>query len=137
MENQLAIRLAKEVDPLGERIIGRRYFCHRSFEANSDLGVLTKPDALTRGASGLRKKWQAVIEGRIERHKLKYGYYCVRFPDDDERARRITREESLEKEAKFFDNTLPWNGMPDRTRFGISNLISDISRHLVRLIESK
>jgi hypothetical protein len=90
---------------------------------------------LTPGASGSRRKWKAIIEGRLDGHNL--GYYCVRLPDDDERARKITQEQALQVAADFFDNTSPWNGFADRSRFGIPNLVSDISLLLIGLIESK
>lgn len=116
MENQQAVRLAKEADPSGERTIG----------------VLTKPDTLPPGASGSRKRWADIIEGR--QHPLKHGYYCVRLPDDDERARRISRTESTKIAMEFFKSTPPWNKI-SRHRFGVHNLISDLSLILVGLIE--
>jgi len=82
----------------------------------------------SQGASGPRRRWQNIIEGR--EHKTKYGYYCVRLPDDDGRTR------FLKSAAKFFSHTSPWNGM-NRNRFGIPNLVSDISRFLLSLIENK
>ncbi|KAF8873241.1 P-loop containing nucleoside triphosphate hydrolase protein [Infundibulicybe gibba] len=119
MQNQEAVRLAKSADPDGTRIIG----------------VLTKPDTLTAGAIGLRQLWRAVIEG--QEHPLKHGYYCVRLPDDAERARKLSPAERERAAANFFDNTSPWTPaeIPDRKRFGIPNFVTDISRLLVGLIE--
>ncbi|KAF8873236.1 P-loop containing nucleoside triphosphate hydrolase protein [Infundibulicybe gibba] len=119
MQNQEAVRLAKSADPDGTRIIG----------------VLTKPDTLTAGAIGLRQLWRAVIEG--QEHPLKHGYYCVRLPDDAERARKLSPAERERAAANFFDTTSPWTPaeIPDRRRFGIPNFVTDISRLLVGLIE--
>jgi vacuolar protein sorting-associated protein 1 len=90
------------------------------------------------GASGSRKRWTAIIEGH--QHPLKHGYYCVRLPDDDERARNISRTESLKIATKFFNGTPPWNTIASRNRFGVYSLVtlvSDLSLILVGLIEKK
>jgi hypothetical protein len=99
------------------------------------IGVLTKPDTLTKGSTGGREKWKAVLEGReiVTTH----GYYCVRLPDDDERERKITPLEAQRNAAHFFDTTAPWDKMVDRTRFGIPNFVSSISALLVDRIERK
>ncbi|SJL16534.1 uncharacterized protein ARMOST_20060 [Armillaria ostoyae] len=120
IEMQAAVKLAKSKDPNGDRTIG----------------VLTKPDMLTTGASGARDKWREIILGQDQRHKLQHGYYCVRLPDDDERRRNISRDESQTAAQQFFDRTSPWRDFPDRSRFGIPALVRDISRLLVGLIEN-
>ena len=98
-------------------------------------GVLTKPDTLTKGATGGLEKWKAVLEGR--EHPTKRGYYCVRLPDDEARARKVSRLESQQIADDFFNSTPPWSQMSDRGRFGIPNFIHDISALLVQLIEQK
>jgi len=98
-------------------------------------GVLTKPDTLTKGATGGREKWKAVLEGR--EHRTKHGYYCVRLPDDDERARKVSRMKSQRIADDFFTSTPPWSEMSDRRCFGIPNFVHDISALLVQLIEKK
>jgi vacuolar protein sorting-associated protein 1 len=65
---------------------------------------------------------------------LKHGYYCVRLPDDEERKNKAAFSKAV---SQFFDNNSPWNSIEDRNRFGIPNLVSDISRLLVSLIENK
>ncbi|KAG5640430.1 hypothetical protein DXG03_008696 [Asterophora parasitica] len=117
LQNQAALRLARDADPDGERTIG----------------VLTKPDALTKGAVGNRQKWRDVIEGKS--HPLKHGYYCVRLPDDDERKRNLSRAESQKIAADFFEAIAPWNAIADRNRFGVPNFVANISELLVKLIE--
>ncbi|KAF9482868.1 hypothetical protein BDN70DRAFT_379786 [Pholiota conissans] len=103
-------------------------------EKERTIGVLTKPDTLTRGATGVREKWKAVLEGR--ERPTRHGYYCVRLPDDDERERKITPAEAQQNAANFFDTTTPWDGMTDRSRFGIPNFVSNISALLVERIEN-
>ena len=76
-----------------------------------------------------------IIEGN--QHPLKHGYYCVRLPDDDERARNISRTESSKLAAEFFNSTPPWNTITSHNRFGVNNLVSDLSLILVGLIEKK
>ena len=95
---------------------------------------MTKPDTLTQGATGSRMKWKRIMEG--QEHPLKHGYYCVRLPDDEQRERKISPAELSRTAEEYFNGTSPWNSM-DRARFGIPNLVSDISRLLVNLIENK
>ncbi|KIM37374.1 hypothetical protein M413DRAFT_448441 [Hebeloma cylindrosporum] len=102
-------------------------------EKGRTIGVLTKPDTLTKGATGGREKWKAVLEGR--EHRTKHGYYCVRLPDDEERARKVSRLESQRIADTFFTSTPPWSEMSERRCFGIPNFVHDISALLVQLIE--
>ena len=78
-----------------------------------------------------------IIEGDSSHHQLKHGYYCVRLPDDDERARNMSRTESSNIAAEFFNSTPPWNTITSHNRFGVSNLVRDLSLILVGLIEKK
>ncbi|KAG2364145.1 P-loop containing nucleoside triphosphate hydrolase protein [Suillus spraguei] len=119
MENQQSMSLAKAADPDGKRTIG----------------VLTKPDTLGAGAINQRRKWVEIIEGRSEDHTLRHGFYCVRLPDDAERAQRLSRAESQRRAAEYFDTTPPWKDVADRHRFGIPGFVSDVSRLLIQLIE--
>ncbi|KAG1775502.1 P-loop containing nucleoside triphosphate hydrolase protein [Suillus placidus] len=98
-------------------------------------GVLTKPDTLGAGAINQRRKWVEIIEGRSEDHTLRHGFYCVRLPDDAERAQRLSRAESQRRAAEYFNTTSPWKDVTDRHRFGIPGFVSDVSRLLIRLIE--
>ena len=134
MENQQAVRLAKEADPFGERTIGKCEICLIESNIEHPLGVLTKPDTLPPGASGARKRWKAIIEGHQLEHRLKN---CVRLPDDDERARKISRAESSRIATEFFDGTPPWKDVAKRNCFGVHNLVSELSLILVGLIEKK
>ena len=73
-----------------------------------------------------------VIEGR--QHKLRHGYYCVRLPDDTQRAQRLPRSELQRIATDYFDTTSPWSEVTDRGRFGIPAFVSDISVLLVHHI---
>ncbi|KAJ7641667.1 P-loop containing nucleoside triphosphate hydrolase protein [Roridomyces roridus] len=117
LQNQEAARLAKEADRDGVRTIA----------------VLTKPDLLGPGATGSRQTWTDVLEGR--RFELKHGYYCVRLPDDAERAQAITKSESERRATEYFDSTQPWRDIADRSRFGVPNLSACLSRLLVSHME--
>ncbi|KAG6830725.1 hypothetical protein H0H92_015004 [Tricholoma furcatifolium] len=119
MQNQAAARLAREADPSGERTIG----------------VLTKPDTVSDGATGQLQNWKDVLEGKA--HFLKHGYYCVRLPNDAERSRTKSRSDLQKFEARFFENISPWNTIADRERFGVPNFVANISELLVQLIEKK
>ncbi|KAE9399885.1 hypothetical protein BT96DRAFT_675521 [Gymnopus androsaceus JB14] len=118
MENQEAVRLAKQADPSGIRTIG----------------VLTKPDTITSGAIGSRQRWKEVLQGKI--YPLHHGYYCVRLADDSERSRRPSRADSEVLSAEFFAKNEPWNNFVDRSRFGVPNFVKDISQLLLGLIET-
>jgi vacuolar protein sorting-associated protein 1 len=78
----------------------------------------------------------SIIEGHQLEHRLKHGYYCVRLPDDEERAGNISRTELSRKATELF-STAPWNTVASRNRFGVHNLVSDLSLKLVSLIEKK
>ncbi|KAI0693477.1 P-loop containing nucleoside triphosphate hydrolase protein [Cytidiella melzeri] len=117
IDNQKAARLAKQVDPTGQRTIG----------------VLTKPDTLTVGAVKSKENWLAVLEGR--HLKTAHGYFCTRQPDDAERARGITPAEAREAEKTFFSTTNPWSTSKHRQRFGTENLVDSLALLLSKVID--
>ncbi|KIL59206.1 hypothetical protein M378DRAFT_111256 [Amanita muscaria Koide BX008] len=118
IENQQAVRLAKEVDPTGRRTIG----------------VLTKPDVVLPSSIGQLNRWRSVLEG--DAFPLQLGYYCVRLPDEAERMKQLPRVESERLADAFFRTHNPWSQMTLRSRFGIPNLVHDVSSLLVEWIES-
>ncbi|KAJ7108734.1 P-loop containing nucleoside triphosphate hydrolase protein [Mycena epipterygia] len=118
IENQKALRLARQQDPEGRRTIG----------------VLTKPDMLSTG-SKVRDLWLDVIEGR--KHALHHGYYCTRQPDDDERNNKITPAQARRAEVAFFAKTAPWSTSTHKDRFGTDNLVSTLSTLLVQIINDR
>ncbi|OBZ73062.1 Interferon-induced GTP-binding protein Mx2 [Grifola frondosa] len=117
IENQEAMRLAKQADPEGKRTIG----------------VITKPDSLTAGASSARQKWQEILEGRD--HQLRHGYYSVRLPDDDERKKNLSRVETERLATNFFSTTEPFKNMVTLNRLGIPHLIRYVSKLLMMVIQ--
>lgn len=138
MENQLAVRLAREADPNGERTIGAKLH-HKQCNALIFLvGVLTKPDMLTRGATSARQRWKDILEGTSERHAQKHGYFCVRLADDEERKLNLSRAEADKKTFDFFSATEPWSQVISKfpKRFGIPEFVSYISALLTELIEA-
>ncbi|KAG6811611.1 hypothetical protein H0H92_006626 [Tricholoma furcatifolium] len=116
IENQKALRLARQVDPDGGRTIG----------------VMTKVDMLTEGQLKAREIWLDIIEGR--RHSLVHGYYCTRQPDDAQRLAKITPKDARVAEAKFFSTTSPWSTSNHKNRFGTDNLVSSLSQHLETML---
>ena len=134
IQNQKAVRLAKQVDPHGLRTIGM--FLPQIAVAphilNKILGVLTKPDTLSRGASRMREMWLDVLEGRD--HQLKHGYFCTRQPDDDKRLSGVSPSEARAAEAEFFKMNSPWSTSISHSRFGTPNLVKSISELLTKII---
>jgi hypothetical protein len=118
-EKMEAVRLAKEpdADPPGSRTIG----------------VLTKPDLLLPGSINARRTWKDVLEGKL--HQTTHGYFCVRLPDDEQRANAISKARMDEFADEFFNTTQPWNEVLDRSRFGIPNLVKYTSKLLINLIQ--
>ncbi|GJE97016.1 P-loop containing nucleoside triphosphate hydrolase protein [Phanerochaete sordida] len=119
IENQKAMSLARQVDPAGSRTIG----------------VLTKPDTLTSGATRSKELWLDVIEGRNPKFPLRLGYYCTRQPDEDERRAGITSAEARQAESEFFARTSPWSATSQPLHFGTRNLVAHLSKLLTRIID--
>ena len=139
MENQLASRLAREVDPEGQRTIGMCAAASTSGDSLSTcvfpIGVLTKPDNLRSGDLGALARWVDVLQGNS--NKLTHGYYCVRLPDDAERSRNITRAEAERIEHEFFETRDPWKELANRRRLGIPQFVSELSSLFMSLIEKQ
>ncbi|KAJ8519228.1 hypothetical protein ONZ45_g3813 [Pleurotus djamor] len=117
IENQMAVRLAREADPSGDRTIG----------------IITKPDLLGPGAVESLARWKDIVLGKT--HILRHGYYVVRLPDDTDRNKGMENSKARSQETKFFQK-MPWGdpSMP-QGRFGIAHLVEDLSRLLVERIE--
>jgi vacuolar protein sorting-associated protein 1 len=112
------------------------------------IGIITKPDALSPGSSGLRQRWARIMlnEEPTGYHSLKHGYYCVRLADDDQRNAGIGREEMKMVEERFFRETEPWSlhsrdgGEAEEKllkRCGTEKLVEFLSRLLIELIEAR
>lgn len=83
LANSDALKLAKEVDPEGERTIG----------------VLTKIDLMDEGTNALE-----LLNGTI--YPLKLGYYGVKCRSQKNIMDRMSIAEAIENEKKFFTNHL-------------------------------
>jgi replication fork clamp-binding protein CrfC len=79
LANSDALKLAREVDPEGERTIG----------------VITKIDLMDEGTNALD-----ILEGTV--YPLKLGYYGVKCRSQKNINDKMTIREALEREAKFF-----------------------------------
>lgn len=130
-----AFRLARKADPDGERTIGE--CCSRLHTRACSLthwvaAVVTKPDLLGDGSTGLQDEWLNILQGR--KHQLRLGYYAVLLPDDKQRKSGLSRAQ-LDVEARnWFSSKHPWKSTsPDR--LGIPNVVSDISRLLMKIIQ--
>ena len=84
---------------------------------------------------GQLQKWRDVLEGKA--YPLEHGYYCVRLADEAERMKRLSRAESERLADGFFRTRDPWSQMSLRSRFGIPNLVRDVSALLALRIEKK
>ncbi|KAI0820101.1 P-loop containing nucleoside triphosphate hydrolase protein [Trametes gibbosa] len=118
IQNQKAAQLAREVDSAGSRTIG----------------VLTKPDAIPAGSTGVKKNYADVLEGRA--HQTKHGYYCTRQPDDAERASNSSPASARAAEDKFFAECKPWATSTHRHRLGTDALVAAIANLLTELIRA-
>lgn len=132
------MRLALEADKEKARSIGMWLRTSRGDMRVSLFftGVLTKPDTLSVGAVSARQKWRDLITGvdTDPTHRLRHGYYCVKLPDDAERANSPSRSERILAESSFFQSTSPWNEV-SQERFGVQHLVVDLSRHLTDLLD--
>lgn len=119
MENQRSMRLAREVD----------------MERRRTIGVLTKPDTLSKGSTSARQKWKDVLSGK--EHILTLGYYCVKLSDDVDRAKNLSRVQREEAERAFFEATEPWSELQATLggRFGVRNAVTDLSTQLSLLLD--
>ncbi|KLO12396.1 hypothetical protein SCHPADRAFT_853916 [Schizopora paradoxa] len=120
MENQRSMRLAREVD----------------VERRRTIGVLTKPDTLTKGSTSARQKWKDVLSGK--ENVLNLGYYCVKLSDDAEREKNLPRAEREEDaENSFFATTDPWSDLQKTLgyRFGVRNTVAYLSTQLTLLLD--
>ena len=116
MENQQIFRMAREVDPTGQRTIG----------------VLTKPDTIEKGT---HERWIQILTGQL--YYLKLGYFIVKMPSKRELEEQQENSENR-VQGGFFESSPFWMGtfskMPER--FGIASLQSELGSLLTGLIEN-
>ncbi|KAF8825881.1 hypothetical protein HHX47_DHR6000635 [Lentinula edodes] len=121
MENQEAVRLAKQADPLGDRTIGA-------------LIYIIVRDLLHWGLASAGKKFS-----RASSTAFTMGIIVsvsLGLADDEERAKRLSRSQSEVLATDFFAKTEPWSGFVDRSRFGVPNFVKDMSKLLLGMIEA-
>lgn len=97
-------------------------------------GIVTKPDLLGSGSSGAKRIWKEIFEGRDETHRLQLGYYCVRLPQDSERAQGMTPQQLQQVAMRFFRSSSPWKNLQVPNRVGTDNVVRDMSQLLVRML---
>ncbi|KAH9938880.1 P-loop containing nucleoside triphosphate hydrolase protein [Epithele typhae] len=116
IENQKAMRLAKEADPEGKRTIG----------------IVTKPDTVVTGSTDAVKLWTETFAG-TGKHKLRLGYYAVRLALDAERKEGISRAELSRRATSFFAANAPWKDIA-ANRLGLDALVRDVSALLMSVL---
>lgn len=116
------------------------YFTVPFIPNTMQLGVLTKPDSLTSGATSQFRKWKSIMSGENLAHALRLGYYCVKLPDDAQRTADMmtppSRGVRQAREMQFFQSTEPWSSMPNKLRFGVVHLLDELSKNLVTMLDA-
>ena len=100
-----------------------------------DLGiaaVVTKPDLLGPDQTGLQENWLNILQGRKNQSRL--GYYGVLLPSDRKRENGLSRSQLDAEAHSWFSTKHPWKNTP-QDRLGIPNLVSDISKLLMKIIQ--
>ncbi|EKM77196.1 hypothetical protein AGABI1DRAFT_86759 [Agaricus bisporus var. burnettii JB137-S8] len=119
IQNHGAVVLAKEADGNGDRTIV----------------VLTKPDSLGPGDTGLQETWRQTFKNRNvpeNQNYLRHGYYCVQLPNDQQRQQGLTAHTL----PNYLGVTWPWSEFAGQGRFGVTNLVKNVSALLVQMIEA-
>lgn len=140
--NLPSVSLKKQIPTVNARLVclmhssspTRTHFLSVSLPSLVHAGVLTKPDAIGPGAVSAQAEWAKVLNGTA--HPLKHGYYCVRLPDDQQRAAGLSPQALEALASQFFNSTSPWRDIADRSRLGIPGFVSRISRLLIDIVES-
>jgi dynamin 1-like protein len=109
--NSDSLRLAREVDPMGDRTIG----------------VITKVDLMDSGTD-----CRAVLQNRI--YPLKLGYIGVVNRSQSEIDRRLPVEQARKKEREFFDGSRDYSDIADRC--GSTYLVSLLNQQLMEHIRT-
>lgn len=100
------------------------------------LVVLTKPDSLGPGDTGLQETWRQTFKNRNvpeNQNYLRHGYYCVQLPNDQQRQQGLTAHTL----PNYLGVTWPWSEFAGQGRFGVTNLVKNVSALLVQMIEAK
>ena len=97
-------------------------------------GVLTKPDTIPAGSTGKLQQWIEIMAGR--EHPTRHGYFCIRQPDDAERAKGISAAAARDAENHFFETVTPWATLSCRERLGTDNLLRTMSGLLSQMTQA-
>ncbi|GAA5883270.1 hypothetical protein JCM16303_007338 [Sporobolomyces ruberrimus] len=118
IENQSAMKHAKDADKDGKRTIG----------------VLTKPDTLQEGEHG---RWIQILRG--EKTRLTNGYFSTKQPGAADLGKNLSFEAARAAEKNFFQSTEPWASLPQslHLRLGTPNLTEYLSDKLSSYIKQK
>lgn len=112
--NSQILAAARKVDPKGMRT----------------LPVLTKPDLIDPGAEN------GVLDLLLgEKIPSRLGFHMIKARGQAALDERVTIEEALEMEEKFFAEMKPWSDVEDRTLFGTMNLLDklgDVQMSMIR-----
>lgn len=92
--------------------------------------MLTKPDTIERGTDA---KWKSILQN--EEYMLKLGYFMVKMANKEQLLSKLSTQQLFDSEEQFFIETKPWSDFSSRSRFGILNLKTELSRSLTKLIE--
>lgn len=104
----------------------------RQLTRDFSVGVVTKPDTVTKGSVGTEKKWKNIFEGKIQQHRLRLGYYCVRLLRDNERSQNANLQQTA---MRYFSVTSPWKDLEVKDRLGVDALVKDISDLLMKFLK--
>jgi len=105
LANSDALKMAREVDPEGERTIG----------------VVTKIDLMDQGTDALD-----LLQGKI--YPLNLGYYGVKCRSQRQIEENVTIREALENESKFFATHPTYSSHSDT--LGVPHLANSMNRIL-------
>ena len=105
--------------------------------------VLTKPDELLLSGSGtpdsvIRNTWRKALNGEL--HPLKLGYYCVKLASERERLAsktlKMSHKHQHEAERRYFaSGKHPLVGLNNPGRLGVENLVADLARWLMGMLD--
>jgi hypothetical protein len=124
IENQSAVRIAREWDPNGTRTIGSSIT-----DSSLIVGVLTKADTVEKGD---HERWFKIFNNQL--HVLRHGYHMTRLSSAAEMNQDWSTTREMEHE--FFRAQSPWSQL-DKSRVGMESLTEALSRALSKMIEDR
>jgi len=95
------------------------------------VAVLTKPDLIDEGAE---KDVVDLLQGRNLRFAL--GLHMIKSRGQAALDKKVTLEEALDEESRYFDSKEPWKSVRDRGLLGTANLRSKLGDLQMSMIKS-